>query len=86
MYDHEQGERKQHDPRDREARRAARPAVLPPLPAEVLRDVVRAGEAGVDRGTSHREEDSDEREEEADLAERHLRAQRDRADELRLDA
>ena len=32
-------------PREREARRIARPPALPPLPAELLRDVVGAGEA-----------------------------------------
>ncbi len=75
-----------HDPREGEARRLARPLALAPLPAEELRDVVRAGEARLDRGAADGEQDADEREDQPDLAEHRLDAECGRAEKLRIDS
>src|SRR3954467_3215528 len=80
-----EAEHEEDDPGQREARRTARMPVAAPLPTEVLRHVVRPGEERVDRSTADGEEDPDEREQQADLPEGHLRAERDGAEELGLD-
>src|SRR5205823_2781288 len=85
-HDDADAEHEQDEPRQREARRAGRVPVASPLPAAELREVVRAGEDGVDRSPANREEDADEREQQADLPERLLRTERDRPEVLRLDA
>ena len=79
-----EGEQEQHDPGQREPGRAARLPVAAPLPAAELREVVRAREDGVDRGAADGEQDPDKREEQPDLAERLVRAERDRPEVLRL--
>ena len=56
-------------------------AVAAPLPAEELREVVGARKEGVDGGSSNREQNSDQREEEADLPDRDFRTERDRTEE-----
>ena len=81
----EQGEREDHDPRQREARRRGRPLLLAPAPAEELRRVVGARERRLDRRAADREEDPDEREQQTDLAERVLGGHGRRAQELRVD-
>ena len=73
------------DPRECEARRAGVGAVLAPLPAEELREVVGAREGRVDRRAGDGEQDPHEREDQADLPERRVRDERDRAEKLGVD-
>src|SRR5205085_985157 len=58
---------------------------LPPLPAEELRERVGAGKRALDRSSADGEHHPEEREQQADLAERDLSSERGRAEELRTD-
>src|SRR6185295_1509003 len=69
-----------------EARRSRVGAVATPLPTKELGEVVGAGEQRVDRGSANGEEDAEEGEDQADLAERDLGAHGDRAEEAGLDS
>ena len=84
MHDRER-EHEEDDPGEREARGACRPLLLAPLPAEELRQVVRAREARLDRGAADGEEDPDEREQSPNWPSACLRAERRRPEELRVD-
>ena len=68
LDDHER-KREERKPREREARRLARAAILSPLPAGELRERVGAGERALDRRAADREEHPQQREDKAGLAE-----------------